>query len=72
MQADMARDVSRSIAALGLEPPRKVLLEKIAYYTVGQAVGQPVGQAVREQVLRPVLKPTQEAEKSAVPSGCTN
>eukprot|EP00438_Fugacium_kawagutii_P010558 Skav214555 [mRNA] locus=scaffold410:921033:921254:+ [translate_table: standard] len=73
MQADMARDVGRSIAALGLEPPRKVLLEKMASYTSGQPVGQAVGQvAVGQPVPRPVQKPTQEAERNAVPSGCTN
>eukprot|EP00438_Fugacium_kawagutii_P001819 Skav203522 [mRNA] locus=scaffold687:231154:233498:+ [translate_table: standard] len=68
----MARDVGRSIAALGLEPPRKVLLEKIASYTSGQPVGQAVGQGEvveGQPVPRPVQKPTQEAERSAVASG---
>jgi hypothetical protein len=55
MQADLARDVGKCIAALGLEPPRKLLPLRIAPTHSDRKVLRPVPAQHPEPKQEPVV-----------------
>ena len=55
MQADVARDIGKSIAALGLEPPRKLLPLRIASTHGDRKVLRPVPAQNPEPKQEPVV-----------------